>query len=90
MVPNDLEEYIMQKALAKLVADHLGGRVYEEYSGRAMYGKKTTGVVVPDLLNFMGALYELSEAISEMQETGELEASENFRYDNLGRDMIVY
>lgn len=61
-------------------------RIYEDYSGRGMFGKTTTGLVVDDLatlfLNSMNFIKE-NPACSLPDFT-------MFRRDNLGHDTIIY
>lgn len=80
----------MHRQLAQIIADEADGRVYENYSGRGMYGKETTGVVVSDLQAVMTALYSASAHIGELRDSGELDQTEKFRWDSLGLDIIVY
>lgn len=80
----------MHKQLAQIIADEVDGQVYENYSGRGMYGRETTGVVVSDLGQVMSALYSSSSQISELRDAGELDQVEKFRWDSMGLDIIVY
>lgn len=80
----------MHKQLAQIIADEVDGQVYENYSGRGMYGKETTGVVVSDLGQVMSALYSSSAHIGELRDAGELDQVEKFRWDSMGLDIIVY
>jgi hypothetical protein len=80
----------MNKRLAQIIADEADGQVYEKYSGRGMFGKETTGVVVEDLGKVMSALYSASAHIGELRDEGELDQVEKFRWDSMGLDIIVY
>ena len=70
-------------------------RVYENYSGRNMFGRKTIGIVVPPEHNFFQALAELNSFIEEKEFDesvlaelcDELEATS---VDELGLDMLIY
>lgn len=70
-------------------------RVYENYSGRNMFNRKTIGIIVPPECNFFEALAELNSFIEEKkfdesvlaELCDELEATS---VDELGLDMIIY
>ncbi|MBV6513918.1 MAG: hypothetical protein FMNOHCHN_03500 [Ignavibacteriaceae bacterium] len=64
----------------------IGGEVYENYSGRGMYGKTCMGITVEELENCLFRLGRMSgELDSELSK-----ALENFRTDSLGRSFIIY
>ena len=79
LTPNQYDDF------ANLAWD-IGGEVYENYSGRGMFGKTCLGITVENLEK---ALFKLGRmATSEdLEFVTELE---NFRTDNLGRDYIIY
>uniref|UniRef100_A0AAU6W3K5 Uncharacterized protein n=1 Tax=Pseudomonas phage Cygsa01 TaxID=3138529 RepID=A0AAU6W3K5_9VIRU len=63
----------------------------EDYSGRGMYGATTAAISVPDVLALSTAMYYLSSEIAQGIENGELPAETGtLRWDNLGRDIVVY
>lgn len=64
----------------------IGGEVYENYSGRGMYGKTCLGITVNELEN---SLFRLGKLAAQSDDGWEHEL-ENFRTDNLGRDYIIY
>lgn len=75
--------------------------VYEDYSGRGMYGEKTTGVMYQDTNDLIVATATVVQdkaqdiAQDDEGEDGDPEAFllevRRFRYDNMGRtEMIVY
>lgn len=80
----------MEAKLAELLTETLQGEVYEDYSGRGMYGEKTTGVTFPS----MDAFYEeCAEIIREGDEDDRAllaDLFDNLRTDNLGHDIIIY
>lgn len=88
----------MNRKLAQLLVDlaedfDIEASIYENYSGRGMYGAVTTGIVMEDAVaNLPFLLYNCARSIVELQEAGELplELDESFRTDNMGRDVIVY
>ncbi len=62
----------------------IGGEVYENYSGRGMFGKTCMGITVENLEK---ALFKLG------RESGNYEFSKElyrFEIDNLGRSFIIY
>ncbi len=89
----------MTKELAdalKAAADRLEFEVslFEDYSGRVMYGKTTTGITVGSLIDLFPLLLNAGIQAGKagtLDEQNELvEAARALRYDNLGRDFIVY
>ena len=65
--------------------------VYENYSGRYMFGKTCLGIVVKNGFSHMEMLIKLTDYINGADLTGaELEFSEGLLLDELGKDMIVY
>ena len=71
----------------------IDAKLYENYSGRGMMGKTTTGLVLNDAISDLPfLLYNAIGDICVSQDAGELpgELDEAFRTDSLGRDSIVY
>ena len=68
-------------------------RLYEDYSGRCMYGKTTAGVV-GDLSDLLVAVAMASQTIAEVEDGCEedlfLRDLRGIRQDNMGRDTIWY
>ena len=65
--------------------------VYENYSGRYMFGKTCLGIVVKNGFSHMEMLIKLTDYMNGADLTGaELEFSEGLSLDELGKDMIVY
>lgn len=69
--------------------------VYENYSGRFMYGRKTIGIVVKQDQNYLFMLHELtlyidSQGIEEPIMMQLVEEFEAVTIDELGLDKIVY
>lgn len=82
----------MKLETAKKIAEHLNEcgedvRIHEGYSGRAMYGEKTTGLVVahPTIMFSIGMA---AETLS--REDAHFEPPESVNFDSLGLDVIVY
>ena len=76
--------------IRNIVENVLGCEVYEQYSGRCMFGARCFGIVYPpdiDLFGLCGALHEHST-------TGICSVLADTRFrrrtDNMGRSMIVY
>lgn len=66
------------------LAFDIGGEVYENYSGRDMYGKTCMGITVDNLYK---ALFNLGRESENYDFAKELERLE---VDNLGRSYIIY
>ncbi|MBD3196343.1 MAG: hypothetical protein GF317_14890 [Candidatus Lokiarchaeota archaeon] len=82
----------MEKEVAEiLVEQNPDIKIYEDYSGRGMFGSTTTGIVVDDM-NI------LREVIGQLLISGEEEEREivgewligGIRTDDLGLDKIIY
>jgi len=82
----------MNKALANVIAEAVDGDIYENYSGRGMYGNTTTGVTFdgrPE--DLCAALVNISGEIEELKKDGELDDEVgSLHFDSLGMDTIVY
>lgn len=64
-----------------LESEGYDAELYEDYSGRGMYGNTTTGVTTD-------ARPQSMEAMEEAMEEAEIDPS--FRKDNMGLDYIYY
>lgn len=62
----------------------IGGEIYENYSGRGMYGKACMGITVDNLYK---ALFNLGRESENYSFSNELERLE---VDNMGRNCIIY
>lgn len=89
----------MQRPLAVALIDFWTGvgidaELYEDYSGRAMYGKTTTGVVLDsqeDLMNAMLALINRPEDLADLKRRlGVKDDGESLSRDSLGKGIILY
>ncbi len=58
------------------IANYINGNIYEEYSGRNMFGSKCYGIICPNYIKCI-------EYASEFGIKGA-------KWDNLGKDYIVY
>lgn len=64
--------------------DGIDASIYEDYSGRGMYGATTTGIVSPDA--FTAAMY-LGIAWAQTDDCAEMPT---LRSDNMAMDTIIY
>lgn len=65
-----------QKEILKEIANEVDGTIYEEYSGRGMYGKTCIGIVCNNAIDCI-------ESAAAKGITGA-------KTDNMGKSMIVY
>lgn len=80
----------MADAIRKFVKENPQYKLYENYSGRGMFGRICLGVVVSKGDSFMNFLMELMRYMNKLgMEDTELEL-EGVSYDELGLDTIVY
>jgi hypothetical protein len=62
--------------------------VYEDYSGRGMYGKTTAGVV---LSSMTAAIAAAAAAVADADEPRDMaDDLGNLSWDSMGRDIIIY
>lgn len=66
-----------QKVVEYLAGEGVEAEVYEDYSGRNMYGKTTAAVLCDETHEVMWAM-------------GELGIRDSMKVDNLGKRWIVY
>lgn len=67
-------------------------RLYEDYSGRGMYGETTAGITGTSMENLVKcvitAIQEQDDAFIELIQ--QLDTIRNLRTDSLGRSIIIY
>lgn len=86
----------MELEHAKLIVESLNEigdaeyEVYENYSGRGMYGETTTAIVVPSVLKFATDVLRVSNSFVDEDGDCLLCELQNLKSDNLGRDYIIY
>lgn len=94
----------MELNLAKRIIDAcdnagVEARIREEYSGRNMFGKTTTGVIVQGLTDVesltdtMAAIISFAHEFIEYVEDGLVDPEfqpTGFNTDSIGRDVIIY
>ncbi len=69
-----------KKIVAVLEAEGIEASVYENYSGRCMYGATCTGIVCDDLIAVGHAAGKAKVKMADRPK----------RHDNLGLSMIIY
>lgn len=84
----------MHAKVAEIIADCCDGEVYENYSGRGMFGKKTTGVVINSptdvITHLLRNIHDISDEMLEAEdECSDLEIND-ISMDNLGLNTIIY
>ncbi len=72
------------------IISNYGGDIYENYSGRGMYGKTTSGIVFDTLQDFISVLGDvmINEESEERLIVGE--AISQISTDSMGRGIIIY
>lgn len=78
---------------AELLADAvLGAEVRYDYSGRGMYGQETASVTFDDHRDVYSAVAIVAAKLADdpVAVRDFIKAVGRFRYDSLGRDIIVY
>lgn len=65
-------------------------KVYENYSGRMMFGRKTIGIVVKQDQNYFEMLMKLTRYLESKDFDDPLLELEGISIDDLGLDAIVY
>lgn len=72
------------------IISNYGGDIHENYSGRGMYGKTTSGIVFDTLQDFISVLGDvmINEESEERLIVGE--AISQISTDSMGRGIIIY
>lgn len=65
-------------------------KVYEGYSGRAMFGRKTIGIVVKEGHSYLDMMMELTRYLEAEEFEDSLMELEGVSVDSLGLGSIVY
>lgn len=81
----------LAEVLCQIMSDEgEDAHIYEKYSGRKMYNKTTTGIVVDNVIMLTTRI--IAHADQLVDENGEPLFAEiaDLRQDNLGTQMIVY
>lgn len=80
----------VEEAIRKYVDENEGYEIYENYSGRGMFGRKCLGVVVKQGYSFMDFLMKLTKYMDDNNVDDVDFKLEGTTYDNLGLDTVVY
>ncbi|MBU5473577.1 hypothetical protein [Roseburia sp. MSJ-14] len=80
----------VEEAIRKYVDENEGYEIYENYSGRGMFGRKCLGVVVKQGCSFMDFLMKLTKYMDDNNVDDVDFKLEGTTYDNLGLDTVVY
>ena len=84
-----MEARLAKRLVEMCVESGVDARIYEDYSGRAMFGKNTTGIVIPTLVALIEVLIN-AMIVVDVEDESEYEMVGNLKYDNLGKDFILY
>jgi hypothetical protein len=77
--------------LAKALKDVCeGATIYHDYSGRFMYGEKTTGLVVQSLTTLLKSVIENADCFVYEEGIPIYNKIEHFLIDEMGHDVILY
>lgn len=79
----------MDAQAAEIISSY-AGEIHKNYSGRGMYGDKTTGVTFDSQSDFHSAIGEIMEHADEEDRQTVGKALQNLRSDSLGRGIIYY
>jgi len=82
----------MDAKLAETLADFVDAEIYEDYSGRGMFGKTTTGLVVDNITELLAAVINNADLLVEQDDEypEALFSINGFRVDSMGTQTIVY
>lgn len=84
----------MDAQIAKVLVDAMENageevKMYEDYSGRGMFGRTTVGIVVKREMDVIRALYEYMRTLPDhiLMDFPEMP---RLSVDNMGMDIIIY
>lgn len=80
----------VEEAIRNYVSEHEKYEIYENYSGRGMFGRKCLGVVVKQGYSFMDFIIKLTKYMDDNNVDDVDFKLEGTTYDNLGLDTVVY
>lgn len=82
----------MKKELAEAICNACNCEIYEDYSGRGMYGDTTTGIVVKSEISLITDILRNLRDISEQLDEANIKSIDirNLCIDSLGHDVIIY
>lgn len=80
----------VEEAIRSYVDENEQYEIYENYSGRGMFGRSCLGVVVKQGYSFMEFIINLTRCMDD-NDVDDIDFKlEGVTYDNLGLDTIVY
>lgn len=80
----------VEEAIRNYVDENEQYSLYENYSGRGMFGRTCLGVVVKQGYSFMDFLMKLTKYMDDNGIEDTDFSLEGVAYDNLGLDTVVY
>jgi len=80
----------VEESIRNFVDENEGYEIYENYSGRGMFGRTCLGVVVRQGYSFMDFLMKLTKYMDDNGVEDTDFSLEGVSYDALGLDTIVY
>lgn len=80
----------VEEAIRNYVDENAGYEIYENYSGRGMFGRTCLGVVVKQGYSFMDFLMKLTKYMDDNGIEDTDFSLNGVSYDALGLDTIVY
>jgi hypothetical protein len=87
-----LKETTMNKRTAEEIARHSEGDIetVDNYSGRGMMGRTTTGITAPDITSILVAVAVAARKMEAADFSVLLEDLSGAETDSLGNDLIIY
>lgn len=80
----------VEEAIRNFVEENEGYKLYEDYSGRFMFGKRCLGVVVKNGYSYMDFMLRLTKYLEENNVDDTDLKLEGVSTDNMGVDTIIY
>lgn len=81
----------MEYTTAEILTQKSGlGEIYEDYSGRGMFGRKTTGIVFENDNDFFEAIAEIMVSGEEEEREEVAEYLTEIKKDSMGLNVIYY
>lgn len=80
----------IEEAIRNYVSECEEYEIYENYSGRGMFGRKCLGVVVKQGYSFLDFIINLTRYLDDNDVEDADFKLEGATYDNLGLDTVVY
>lgn len=80
----------VEEAIRSYVDENEQCEIYENYSGRGMFGRSCLGVVIKQGYSFMDFIINLTKYMDNNEVEDTYFSLEGASYDSLGFDTIVY